>query len=349
MPRYKYLDTSRGLAAILVLAYHVGPRNNLFASAAYFAVNYFFVLSGFVLANSIMKVKNGLSKKREFVHKRYLRLFSIVVPVLFAAFVSETVQKLIENNKNIKLANPPFDGKNFLGFILACMLFQIISNSAHSWYGPFWSLSVEWWVNLLAIAIPKKNLLFSCYTLTFIGFFLILSNPNEADQGFGAIGRGLSGFFLGIVFRLQLMPVVKISRLDSAIKNLIFFLSSGAIGIAILNLMESDLRLVLTFIFCFGCIYALVRSENPQHRSNKGVNGTTLGALSFGIYAWHMLIASWTNAIFKSIIDSSTVYESDVILTSRILITLLVSLALANFSLRIIEPRAQKILNLPFR
>lgn len=72
--RYAALDAMRGLAAIAVVAYHIARPT---APSAYIAVDFFFVLSGFVIARAYSRKLAGGLRLASFMKARYLRLYPL--------------------------------------------------------------------------------------------------------------------------------------------------------------------------------------------------------------------------------------------------------------------------------
>src|SRR4051812_23930437 len=79
--RFLTLDALRGVAALIVFIRHSGPQFGLSAveySASHMAVDLFFVLSGFVLANAYeSKLVDGTLGVSRFMLLRYIRLFPL--------------------------------------------------------------------------------------------------------------------------------------------------------------------------------------------------------------------------------------------------------------------------------
>lgn len=72
--RYHGLDGLRGIAALLVAAYHIGLKTGLVVPQGYLAVDLFFALSGFVIALSYAdRLRLGLPVRR-FLELRFIRL-----------------------------------------------------------------------------------------------------------------------------------------------------------------------------------------------------------------------------------------------------------------------------------
>jgi len=90
--RYVYLDGLRGIAAISVVVFHSCTMLNIVdvAPHAYLAVDFFFLLSGFVLAAAYDgPLKTGTLSFRRFLGLRLARLYPmIVIGTVFGAIVS---------------------------------------------------------------------------------------------------------------------------------------------------------------------------------------------------------------------------------------------------------------------
>ena len=91
-PRMLFVDGLRGIASLMVVAYHLGGRTGLaFAtSRGYLGVGIFFVLSGFVITSVADRGAISLGYIGRFAARRVVRLdipywFSIVAAIAFAA------------------------------------------------------------------------------------------------------------------------------------------------------------------------------------------------------------------------------------------------------------------------
>lgn len=73
--RFSTLDALRGIAAILVMAFHGGTRSPVGVPGGYLAVDLFFALSGFVIALAYeRRLREGMSLAR-FARNRLLRIY----------------------------------------------------------------------------------------------------------------------------------------------------------------------------------------------------------------------------------------------------------------------------------
>jgi peptidoglycan/LPS O-acetylase OafA/YrhL len=76
--RYYVLDMLRGIAAIMVVAYHMGLNMPpMFARAGYLAVDFFFLLSGFVLAAAHERRLGRSETAWWFIRQRILRVYPL--------------------------------------------------------------------------------------------------------------------------------------------------------------------------------------------------------------------------------------------------------------------------------
>ncbi|WP_409190084.1 acyltransferase family protein [Bradyrhizobium sp. RDM4] len=72
--RYQSLDAMRGLAAIAVAAGHF---NSSYVQSSYLAVDFFFILSGFVIGNAYASKLNGGMTPVAFMWVRLVRLWPL--------------------------------------------------------------------------------------------------------------------------------------------------------------------------------------------------------------------------------------------------------------------------------
>ena len=87
-PRYATLDGLRGVAAVLVLCYHthVFPGSAAIAPHGYLAVDFFFMLSGFVIASAYQEKLKAVFTVPDFVMQRVIRLYPVaLVGILLGA------------------------------------------------------------------------------------------------------------------------------------------------------------------------------------------------------------------------------------------------------------------------
>ncbi len=201
------LDALRGLSALGVLFWHYGTHFGAtpladglkpFYGAGLYLVDVFFVLSGFLLG----KLYAGQSMWRGFLLKRVARLFPLhwmtlmVVALLQYVYFTRTGGGFI------------YQGNDGVHFLLNLGLFQYIGfQTAFSFNGPAWSISVEWLANLVFVALlvlPLFRLWLSVAFVVFsaLGLWYLGGHLIEAGAVWGwldaAVLRGVFGFFVGV-------------------------------------------------------------------------------------------------------------------------------------------------------
>jgi peptidoglycan/LPS O-acetylase OafA/YrhL len=265
--RFSTLDGLRGVAALLVMLYHAGPKSPVAMPGGYLAVDLFFALSGFVLALAYEpRLRAGLSLG-EFTVNRVVRIYPMM---LVGAAVGAA---LLPAHAGIVVMMPDFESPQ--------MLFP--ANP------PMWSLLFELLINLafavLALRIGRHGLLWilavSGATLCYAAF--------ESGQGlnvgamwstavFGA-ARTIFSFSLGVaLFRLR--DRLKLPRRETRMAWLLFPVLIAALVFAPADRASWDLAcvfLVLPLLLWLGTLW-----EVPN-----GKLAEALGDLSYPLYCIH--------------------------------------------------------------
>lgn len=130
--RLQELDALRGIAALLVVAFHYTMHRD-FADHGWVlgvtGVDLFFIISGFVI---FMSVQNN-SSPREFMRRRFFRLYPV-----YWIVVSFTAVLIFFNFANIYDLEPLTASRYFANLTMFQKLFGITSID-----GPYWTLLVE--------------------------------------------------------------------------------------------------------------------------------------------------------------------------------------------------------------
>jgi peptidoglycan/LPS O-acetylase OafA/YrhL len=202
------LDALRGLAAILVVVHHLPIYFDISVAQDYvraiknlqLMVDLFFVISGFILTDVYISKINRPSDAISFCARRISRLYplhflSMVAVGLLALHATGQVQALISGAYS----------NDFRNFMLNLTLTQKVGlETSWSFNTPSWSISTEFWVNLLfagiIVLLGKKYLGRASVTLTFFSTLVLLflckgwiSAPKFAHLD-AAVFRTMAGF-----------------------------------------------------------------------------------------------------------------------------------------------------------
>jgi peptidoglycan/LPS O-acetylase OafA/YrhL len=215
--RYLVLDGLRGVAAVSVMIYHLTSHRSLhFLDNAPIAVDFFFILSGFVITHSYgARLKNNMSVF-EYISRRLVRLYPMLIlgtligaPVLYllmeAGFADFSKRELVRSLLYNGLFLPYFTGDRIqiLGSSVAAVGEVFPADP------PEWSLFFELIASLAFVGLlrmEKKSLIcvivisFAILVLTGLG-----AHGLDLDQGWGTfnfvggVPRVLFGFTFGVV------------------------------------------------------------------------------------------------------------------------------------------------------
>lgn len=202
--RFVAFDSLRGVAALLVVAFHVFDGGVapgwFFARHGWVFVDFFFVLSGFVIAGAYgNRLAQGFPVLR-FMLLRLGRIFPLHLAIL-ALYVSGEIALLLASPADMRAA---FQGeRNLRDLALTATLTQaFIYPTPLGWNAPSWSISVEIWL-YAATALAWR--------LAGRGGWLVLALAAVAAWSLLASGfaswvtplnpdlvRGVAGFGLGV-------------------------------------------------------------------------------------------------------------------------------------------------------
>lgn len=281
--RFEQLDTLRYVFAAMIVAGHTCGWARTMPNGA-LAVDFFFVLSGFVLSHSILNKPTQISR---FMVSRAARIFPLhIVTTGWICLLMFYLGKPPETWLLIK---------NFL------LMQNVIPNSGLGINGPSWSISAEFWLNIsmLYFLVTRRNVLLSIGVCVACLLLLIKFHPNIAHANkqvifFTTAGilRCTAGLALGhIVYVFYLYLASKMKAVTSRRQLLVSAYTITEIAL---------LAALVLFLFakgrypkwiCFGLMppLVLIMSQRIGMISNllaKPALGQ-LGNLSFGIYLIH--------------------------------------------------------------
>jgi peptidoglycan/LPS O-acetylase OafA/YrhL len=214
--RFHVLDGMRGLAAILVMLYHYyynSESRGTWASAllgnAYLAVDFFFILSGYVICHSYGEKLLGGMSPVDYLTRRIARLFPMMafglllgLPALYCFTVSGQTNYLPRDIVIATIANLFFIP--FLG----------VKGSLFPTDGPLWSIFFELVASVAFIGLirtKRRALVIICAAS--LGLLLITAFIAGFHVGwgtenfFGGFPRVFYGFTCGmLLYQLRSMP-----------------------------------------------------------------------------------------------------------------------------------------------
>ncbi|MGB7655130.1 MAG: acyltransferase [Novosphingobium sp.] len=299
--RYVNLDALRGLAAILVALFHFDLR---FAAHGYLAVDFFFVLSGFVLSKAyVPRFKSGLGTK-EFMVRRFIRLyplFFVGLAIGFFFLLQGTIRQSNQHLETMPLLLSLLPNVLMLPYPFERVLFPINA--------PAWSLFLEIVANLvlaigawrlgsksllLVVAISAIGMCLGAYAFQSTDAGRLLIDQNVSTMASGAAWSEFGVGLLRTIFSFSSgMLIASVEPTDRLRRARFWLIPSLAILAALLIVpVPKDYLLgydLVVAIVASPTLILLASRSEPLPRLVP--MATLLGELSFALYAVHMPIS----------------------------------------------------------
>lgn len=300
LAHYRVLDTFRGLCAVAVVIAHfnaVSITNSLplFVSGSLY-VDFFFVLSGFVIyANYRNRLTDGSSIK-DFMWLRFWRLYPLHLAVLMAFLAIESVQLIVPGpgSQNAPFSAPGEDSWSIAMYFLLTHSLHTVRSLSFNW--PSWSIGVEFWTYLvfatLLVAMPRRwPFAAAGFATACVCSLAFLRSDLFAMNDFGVL-RCIYGFACGIAaFEvLQALPAPKRGTAleAAALASILAYLAWGVHGRGSFVAPVVFAAFIVLFAFESGKFSGWL-----NHRICLRI-----GDLSYSIYMTHMFLA---NVVFVGV------------------------------------------------
>lgn len=309
---FEALDALRGVMAIIVTTAHWPSEHHVTQPNFYHvvaAVDFFFLLSGFVMAANYDGRIRSRADVGRFAWLRVGRLLPLHLATLFALVVIELVKWAAQ------MAATGNGGDTFTGVhtppAILSNIFMVHSFGMHpapTWNEPSWSVSTEMWTYLVfgAVALAAGSKRFWAYAalilVSYIALILFWSRGLHATTGLG-IFRTFIGFFLGqfvwLVWRaIDNARPIKLQRIGwTGVEMLVvagILVWTWFVGLGMWQSFFTPWVLaigVLVFAVEGGAVSSLLMTKPLRF----------VGKLSYSIYLVHVIVATLCVPLFKLI------------------------------------------------
>jgi peptidoglycan/LPS O-acetylase OafA/YrhL len=294
-PRYRSLDSYRFIAASLVVLLHYHEDFAMHLGAVTPIVNklevmvdFFFVLSGFVIAITYGKAMANVGDYGRFLQRRIARLFPLHIAVL-AVFVG-----LALANKFGWLTANHVRELDFSALPANMLMLHAWGAVDHlSFNAPSWSISAEWLAYLLfpALLVVSRRFTLATNIAILIGAVALLTlwrnatgtrDWYEATFDYGAL-RALPSFFLGMIIAGLVETSSRAFRVPWLAVHMTFLTALGSLYFELRDVTIALLALVVL-------LAALAERGNTSSVVTSRVMGR-LGDASYAIYMVHRIVA----------------------------------------------------------
>jgi peptidoglycan/LPS O-acetylase OafA/YrhL len=319
--RFEVLDIFRGLFASFVFLFHLGPfaetplLENSFVENSDMFVDFFFVLSGFVIAYRYQSMAD-LDQLKTFFIKRVYRIYPLHFVMLMAFVCMEVAKNFLSPYIKVNnLVNPANSLYTFFTSLFLINSTPVPGVADVSWNIPSWSISAEIFAYLVfgtlvvwihySNQLSRKNWIYMLViVIALVGIYLLsgtLRINYSFDYGFL---RGILGFFVGVLCcnlfqtsneSVRKWPAYFFSIAESVILILIVLAICNGELLKSWGAVFEVLFFVCIYVFSFqkGVISSALRKVGILHK---------LGTYSYSIYMTHALMISLFNVLFIRIL-----------------------------------------------
>ncbi len=336
--RFVVLDGWRGVCALLVAAFHFHRHSHLqdwtFLRHGYMFVDFFFVLSGFVLAHAYRSRLSGVEDTLEFILRRLGRLYPLHVFFILVWLLYELSRMCASQFFGRVLDHPSF-GPSMSPYSLITNLLLVHSLDLHNsltWNFPSWSISTEFYTNVLfalccLVAVSPRSSRMAKIGIVVVSPFVIAAiSPAYIDTTYDfGIVRCIYGFVLGVLVLDIVEALKRLPHAASILSNRIV-VSALEVGslVALYEFVstfgrESPYSTLAPMLFAF-VVWVFSYETGLISQWLKSRPFVLAGTLSYSIYLSHAIVqvAFWNVAhhgfgLNYVIVDGITFIESNII------------------------------------
>ena len=365
------LDGWRGICAILVALYHFPTTSHIGQSGivrhSYLFVDFFFVLSGFVITYAYSQRLSRWSEARAMLWRRLGRLWPLHAAVLAGFILLEASVPLISMLLGVKrsaaMAFDPGSSASIAAIPTNLLLIQALGiHDKLTWNHPSWSISAELWtyvVFAVVMVIVRGRSVLAAIALVaaaLIALVCVSDRYMGVDYDYGFL-RCIVGFFVGhLVFKL--VHAVPVTLPSPTIVELI---GMSSLVLFVVGAGHTPYEFLAPFVFgVIVWMFALERGAVSAVLKSRPL--AALGLYSYSIYMVHSLIVavvhrgisvieqrqglklattSWNGTEKSTVISFGDAWTMDLVLVVYVAVVL----ALSFVTWRYIEMPAQRLWN----
>ena len=305
--RFEALDGWRGVCALLVVLFHFHGNSPVHGSGlvrnSYLFVDFFFVLSGFVIAWNYSDRLADWPGIRKFLVLRLGRVYPLHLFMLLCFVAYETL-RLAAGSEGA------FTGPNTPAAVLSnLLLLQSLGlHEGLTWNGPSWSISTEWWTYVLfALACAWLGIRNGLLLAVAIAAPILLVNLSKSGMDttydWGLI-RCVFGFALGVACcRIYNLAAPVASSPGKGVMTIV----EAAVVVAVVAFVSAAGTSPLSFMapFIFAAAVLIFAAEGGLvSRVFHSRPLKWLGMVSYSIYLTHFFLVLILPGIAKRILGA---------------------------------------------
>jgi peptidoglycan/LPS O-acetylase OafA/YrhL len=289
--RFFALDAFRGIMACSVVLLHTTVNTPWLASStvrnSHIAVDFFFILSGFVICMTYADKLDRVIDLKKFAIKRFLRLWPLHF-VIMCLFLFLRIADFIAFR--IGFGNDSITSSNLFSFVKQLAFLHVfVQGVPMDWNFPAWSISVEIvaYIVFALLVFSLKSRFIQGLLVVFTLSFLILMMASSYEFDAKAL-RAITGFCLGAIiadlffrrriYKYRLPAICEFLALMLLITVFGFYGKLGSIAYPVMLVSFSTVLTI--FAFETGPISSTLQAWPFQR----------LGLYSYAIYMIHILV-----------------------------------------------------------
>ncbi|MBG9390114.1 acyltransferase family protein [Caenimonas aquaedulcis] len=305
--RFEALDGWRGVCACLVVLFHFHGFSPIYHSPfirhSYLFVDFFFVLSGFVIAWNYATRLSTWPDVRRFLVLRIGRVWPLHV-VMLALFVAyELAKRFIGTSQSA----PLFSGETSpLAIFTNFFLVQSLNlHDSLTWNGPSWSISTEVWTYvvfaLLSVGFGLRHWMLALAAIVPPLALLLLSRTGSMDvtYDFGIL-RCIFGFALGtLCFHVQKRRTAA-AHATGWMPTVLEFVTVAAVIAFVSYTGDNAWSMLAPFVFA-AAVLVFASEDGLLSRLFRTPFFAWLGKLSYSIYLTHFFVVMLIPVVIKRV------------------------------------------------
>ncbi len=308
--RFEALDGWRGVCACLVVLFHFHGYSPLYTSSfirnSYLFVDFFFVLSGFVIAWNYSTRLDTWAGVKRFMVLRLGRVYPLHLFMLLCFVAYETA--LLLGSRSQGGASEAFAGENnAFSFLTNFLLIQSLNvHEGLTWNGPSWSISTEFWTYvvfaLLSLWLGIRNWMLLLAAVAGPLLLITLSHTGmDTTYDYGLI-RCIFGFALGIAcFRLHAVKNLHAMQARAGLMTTAECLIVAAVVLFVSAAGTGPLSFYAPFVFA-AAVLVFAFEGGLVSRIFRLPFFKWLGTLSYSIYLTHFIFVLVVPRVAKRVI-----------------------------------------------
>jgi peptidoglycan/LPS O-acetylase OafA/YrhL len=288
------LDALRGVAALMVATMHLSWPGGVFAHS-YLAVDFFFVLSGFVIAEAYEDRLKGGMRFGDFAWRRLVRLWPLFV-LAVGLGLSHKLLRAVSGVQGIPLGDLTLNAA-FNSLMLPSPITDRWTN-LYPANSPAWSLLYELVANAVyGLVATRLSTRWLAAIVAVSGAALVWACLNHGTMNFGVSNLQVGGGLIRVAFGFSTgVLIYRVARPKIRRVSLLPLLFAAILGVCLAFGTLSDL--VFVFVVTPLIVVLGARFEPPRWLAGAAV---WMGAISYGVYVLHIPLKDWALTVLEAI------------------------------------------------